>query len=116
MFTVSALWKAIDFFDLKKLQTEGVTSHAQRREGSAFNTLQWEVMFLGSVTRALALPDSHWCMKFLCHPKGTKPGEEQEVLLSWLCPLTAGRVSGRSWRSLWILSGSALKMSEERLG
>lgn len=115
MFTVSALWKAIDFFDLKKLQTDGGDIMCSA-EGSASNTLQWEVMFLGPVARAFALPDIHWCMKFLCHSGGTKPGEEQEVPLSWLCPLMAGRVSGRSWRSLWILSGSALKMSEERLG
>lgn len=94
MLTVSALWKAIDFFDLKKLQTEGVTSHAQRREGSAFNTLQWEVMFLGSVTRALALPDSHWCMKFLCHPKGTKPG-------GGAGGPTELALSSNSWQGLW---------------
>lgn len=107
--------KTGDLFDLKKLQTDGgdITCSAKRR---ASNTLWWEVTFLGSVTRAFALPDIHWCMKFLCHPEGMKLGEEQGLPLSWLCPLTAGRVSGGSWRSLWILSGSVLEMSEERLG
>lgn len=81
MFTVSALRKAIDFFDLRKLQTDGgdITCPA---EGSASDTLQWEVLFLGSATGAFALPDIHWCMKLLCHPWGMKLGEEQEVPLS----------------------------------
>lgn len=94
----------------------GVTSRAQRKEELCLKHPAVGVTFLGSVTRAFALPDIHWCMKFLCHPEGMKLREEQGVPLSWLCPLTAGRVSGGSWRSLWILSGSVLEMSEERLG
>lgn len=45
-------------------------------EGSQ-TSRQCEVMFLGSVTRALALFHIHWCMKFLCHPRGMKLGEER---------------------------------------
>lgn len=115
MFTVSALPKTVDRFDLKKLQTDGGDITCSGKS-CASNTLRWEVTFPGSVTSAFALPDIHWCMRFLCHPEGMKLGEGQEVPLSWLCPLTAGRVCGGSWRSLWILSGSALKMSEEKLG
>lgn len=59
----------------------------------ASSALRWEVTFLGSVTRAFALPDIHWCMKFLCHPEGMKLGETQEVPLSWLCP--------NCWQGLW---------------
>lgn len=60
-------------------------------------------------------PARHSLVYVFVSSRGQEAEEGREVPLSWLWPLTAGGTPGGSWRSLWILSGSALKISRRGL-
>lgn len=71
----------------------GVTSRAQRKEELCLKHPAVGVTFLGSVTRAFALPNIHWCMKFL-----SSRGHEAEGGAG--CP-TELALSSNCWQGLW---------------